>query len=196
MGLDIVKYRGMMGSALPKRGYVGGLEELAGRLRCDLEEARLFRMSMLSLFEDGYDEGEVLGIFGDRGYILGVVTAEYRRCVEIFEYTEGLVRAKVMSKKAALQNFRDRVLGIGQGVTEMSKDEVAGVLSGMILDSRVGVRDKLSAIDLLGKYRDFYKSEDRDVRIVVENKAQVSGSVVGDGLGGIVIPDGLEAYGG
>ena len=137
----------------------------------------------------------MLGIFGDRGYILGVVTAEYRRCVEIFEYTEGLVRAKVMSKKAALQNFRDRVLGIGQGVTEMSKDEVAGVLSGMILDSRVGVRDKLSAIDLMGKYRDFYKSEDRDVRIVVENKAQVSGSVVGDGLGGIVIPDGLEAYG-
>ena len=168
---------------------------MAGKMRCELDEARLFRMSVLSLFEDGYTDMEVVEAFMDRGYIESVILDEYRRCVEAFEYVEGLVSGKVISKKLATQAFRDRVMCIGQGMMEMSKDEIAGVLSGMILDSRVGVRDKLGAIDLLGKYRDFYKSEDREVRVVVENKVRDAGIPIG-GFGDMAMPEGLEAYGG
>ena len=52
---------------------------------------------------------------------------------------------------------------------EMSKDEIVGVLSGVIMDGRVDVRSKLSAIELLGKYGDYYKSVDRDIRVIIES---------------------------
>ena len=47
-------------------------------------------------------------------------------------------------------------------------------LSGVIMDGRVDVRSKLSAIELLGKYRDYYKSADRDIRVIIESAFRFS----------------------
>ena len=57
----------------------------------------------------------------------------------------------------------------------------------------VDVRSKLSAIELLGKYRDYYKSVDRDIRVIIESAQPASVSVDGGGVG--VIPDGVEING-
>ena len=73
---------------------------------------------------------------------------------------------------------------------EMSKDEIVGVLGGVIMDGRVDVRSKLSAIDLLGKYRDYYKSVDRDIRVIIESAHPASISVDGGVVG--VIPEVLS----
>ena len=87
---------------------------------------------------------------------------------------------------------------VGGDLGEVSKDEVVSILSGLLLDSRTDVRVKLSAAELIGKYRDYFKSLDREVRIVLEGgDVSVSGQVVsglGDSQAGA--PDGMVVDGG
>ena len=47
--------------------------------------------------------------------------------------------------------------------------------------------------ELLGKYRDYYKSVDRDIRVIIESAQPASISVDGGGVG--VVPDGVEING-
>ena len=64
------------------------------------------------------------------------------------------IRVIIESAQPASISVDDGVVGVIPDGGEMSKDEIVGVLSGVIMDGRVDVRSKLSAIELLGKYRD------------------------------------------
>ena len=176
------------------RGYIGGLEDLAVSLGVDMGEARLVRLSVMGMFEDGFSKAECVSGLVSRGYDGVVIGFEYLRCSEISGEIHSRVQRKIVKKDVAMQMFRDRVMCVGIDGGEMSKDEIVGVLSGVIMDGRVDVRSKLSAIELLGKYRDYYKSVDRDIRVIIES-AKPASILVDDGVGVGVIPDGVEING-
>lgn len=175
----------------PLKGYLGGLERLSERLGCGLEEGRIVRVSVLQLFEEGYGCDEVVRDMGLRGYNGDVIMDEWIRCSDIAGDVDRLVSGGVLKKDLGLVEFRNRVMGVGGISGELGKDELVSILSGIILDSRVDVRGKLSAIELMGKYRDYFKSVDRDVRIIIEGGSSSSSGVSGS----FVVPDGIEVDG-
>lgn len=139
------------------KGYVGSLEELSGMLGVNLEEARIFRITVMDMYISGVGDMDVCEDLCARGYNRDVVMREYMRCEGIGDQVSRLVDGGGMSKANGVKEFRNRVMCIGGVTGEVSKDEVVSILSGLLLDSRVDVRQKLVAADLLGKYRDYYK---------------------------------------
>lgn len=194
MGNLVKRGRGLF----PLRGYVGGLEELATMLGVNLEEARIFRITVMQLYLDGYSHIDVLDELLMRGYREACISKEYTRCESLGAQIRGYIKAGVMTRDVGMREFRNRVMCVGGDLGEVSKDEVVSILSGLLLDSRTDVRVKLSAAELIGKYRDYFKSLDREVRIVLEGgDVSVSGQVVsglGDSQAGA--PDGMVVDGG
>lgn len=141
------------------KGYVGSLEELSGMLGVNLEEARIFRITVMDMYISGVGDMDVCEDLCARGYNRDVVMREYMRCEGIGDQVSRLVDGGGMSKANGVKEFRNRVMCIGGVTGEVSKDEVVSILSGLLLDSRVDVRQKLVAADLLGKYRDYYKQD-------------------------------------
>lgn len=164
-------------SKLPLRGYIGGLEELSASLEVSLEEARIFRLTVMELYLREYGESVVVEELSERGYATPIIIREWVRCDEINGQVTSMISMGLLPKGAAVGEFKNRVMSVGGDYGEVSKDEVVSILSGLLLDSRVQVQHKLAAADLLGKYRDYYKSVDRDIRIILEGGSPSSGGV-------------------
>lgn len=171
------------------KGYIGSFEHLSQRLGLGFEECRLVRLSIYHMYREGLSLDEVVSDMVGRGYDGSVVKEEYCRCVEIYDEVVMSLRGSRVTLRDVWDRVMDRVMCVGGVMGEMSKDEIVSVLSGLILDGRTDIRSKLGAIDLLGKYRDYYKSVDRDVRVIIEHV----GHGVNVGVSGI--PNGVEVHG-
>ena len=112
----------------------GGIEDLAVSLGVDMGEARLVRLSVMGMFEEGFSKDECVRGLVSRGYDGIVIGFEYLRCSEISGEIHSRVQRKLVKKDVAMQMFRDRVMCVGIDGGEMSKDEIVGVLSGVIMN--------------------------------------------------------------